>query len=211
MLHTTAGQVLINEQLPPDLRDYSRVIDKKGMNELMELLQRNTTPDEFRDVIQKLFTLGHESVHTSGFSLSVKSLEAQPALAGKIAAVRQKVNGIIARKDLSSDQKDELIKDTVGSFTKDIEDTAYNLGVQDKNPFAIQVISGSRGSKPDMRSLVAGDMLVTDHRNRIIPIPILSSYAKGLDPAEYWAGSYGGRKGTISTKFAVQEIGRAHV
>jgi len=197
MLHTTCGQVLVNSTLPKELQDYSRVIDKKGMNDLMEQLQQHTTPDEFRDTIQKLFTTGHQSAHTSGFSLSIKSLEAQPALKVKLDDLRKRVNIILAQKNLTTEEQGEMIKNIVGARTKDVEDTTFNQGVLDKNPFATQVISGSRGSRPDMRSLVAGDLLVTDHRNRVIPMPILSSYSKGLDPAEYWAGSYGGRKGTI--------------
>jgi len=35
-METTLGQFLINEVLPEDLRDYNRVLDKKGVDALLQ-------------------------------------------------------------------------------------------------------------------------------------------------------------------------------
>jgi DNA-directed RNA polymerase subunit beta' len=50
-------------------------------------------------------------------------------------------------------------------------------------------------------------MLVVDHKDRPIPIPMISSYSDGLDPVQYWAGAYGARKGEVSKKFATPKAG----
>ena len=76
-----------------------------------------------------------------------------------------------------------------------------------RNPMAHQVASGARGNKAQFASVNVGDMLVMDHRDNVIPIPLLHSYAEGLDPVEYWAGSYGARKGMVDLKFATPKGG----
>ena len=63
------------------------------------------------------------------------------------------------------------------------------------------------GKAMNLASLIASDMLYSDHHDEVIPIPVLRSYSEGLSPEEYWAGTYGARRGIMSTKFATQEAG----
>ena len=46
-----------------------------------------------------------------------------------------------------------------------------------------------------------------DAYDNTIPVFIRNSYAEGLEPHEYWAATYGARKGVISTKFATRDAG----
>lgn len=47
-----------------------------------------------------------------------------------------------------------------------------------------------------------------DHKDRpISEIPILNSYVEGLDPWEYWASTYGARRGSLKAKFATRDAG----
>jgi len=78
---------------------------------------------------------------------------------------------------------------------------------KDKNPLALQVLSGTRGKPMNLTSLLGSDLLYSDHRDEVIPIPVLRSYSEGMSPEEYWAGTYGARRGIIATKFATQEAG----
>ena len=41
MLKTTLGQLMINEALPPDMRDYDRVLTKKSMSTVATDLAKN--------------------------------------------------------------------------------------------------------------------------------------------------------------------------
>jgi DNA-directed RNA polymerase subunit beta' len=97
----------------------------------------------------------------------------------------------------------------VGAALPDMQKEIYEHSLSKDNPYALQVKSGSRGNAMQLRQLVMGDGLVMDHRDNIIGVPILHGYAHGLDPAEYFAASYGTRKGAVSTKFATQDAGFA--
>jgi DNA-directed RNA polymerase subunit beta' len=78
-METTAGQILINAALPEDMRDYSRVLDKKGVQALMtELAQKY--PDKYAEINQKLHMLANEAVtlHGGPASLSLDSFRTPP-------------------------------------------------------------------------------------------------------------------------------------
>lgn len=196
-MQTTVGQLMLREALPRELSGGGpRVLDKAGVKRVMEELTA-LGPDVYRDTTKRLYDLGALASHASGSSFGVADLTPPPEVMAERNAIRKKVIDIVNRDDLTDDQREELIKSTVFEATSSLEKNLYDLAVKNKNPYAIQVLSGSRGGKSDMRSLMVGDMLVSDHRDRVIPVPVLNSYGEGLDPAEYWAGSYGARKGSV--------------
>jgi hypothetical protein len=90
---------------------------------------------------------------------------------------------------------------------KPLEAAIYKEALDDQNPLAAQVLSGSRGKPMNLKSLLGADLLYQDHRDQTIPLAVLNGYGQGLTPAEYFAGTFGARKGTIDTKFATQNAG----
>ena len=206
-MQTTVGQILINKALPEHLRDYSRVLDKNGMRDLSEALVKENNPELYRKVMHSLYTIGHKSAHTTGSSLSLKDLRPSGKSKALMDVLRAQVSAIMDDGTLSPDTKSALVNKLVNVEATKIEKIMYKDALAEGNSFAEQVLSGSRGKVGDMRSLILGDMLVTDHKDRTIDMPILKGYASGVDPAEYWAGSYGARQGVISTKQATQDAG----
>lgn len=197
---------MANEALPEDLRDYSRVLDGKGVAELLDQVAKRY-PDKYRQIVKSLSDAGRSMAYSSGgFSFGLKSLK--PALAYQIA--RQEIEADIDKINdsaLSDAEKQQAVIAAVNRHQKPLEASIYKESLQDDNPLAIQVLSGSRGKPMNLKSLRGADLLYTDHRDQVIPIPVLRSYGQGLSPAEYFAGTFGARKGTIDTKFATQNAG----
>src|SRR6185369_1493973 len=103
--------------------------------------------------------------------------------------------------------RNKKIIETAAGHSKELETAVFDAMLKDKNPLAMQVVSGARGSKGNLRSVAGSDILYEDHHQNALPIPILRSYAEGLSPVEYWAGTYGTRKGVVDLKFATQDAG----
>ena len=206
-MQTTVGQLMINSVLPKHLQDHTRVMDKKGINALLERVADEKDPDLYRDVIHKLHQVGSKAAQSVGSSFSIYDLRTPPKTKRMMDTLKAKVTQTVERDDITSAQKEEAIANMVRKATPAIDETLLAEAKALGNPFATQVISGSRGGPADFRSLMVGDLLVTDHKDRVIPMPLLNSYAAGTDPAEYWAGAYGARKGGIATKLATQEAG----
>jgi hypothetical protein len=207
VLRTTVGQLLVNEALPPQLRDYSRVLDKKTTTQLLRRVAEEH-PDQYREVSHKLATVGWNAAQsTGGYSFGLKSLQRAKAANQIREQTRQQVDGLLKRKDLNDSQRDKELLRIVGKLAETQQTAIYDESMAEDNPLAYQVLSGARGNKMFLAGLRGGDMLYVDHRDRPIPFPVLSSYSQGLKPAEYWAGSYGARKGVVDTKTAVQDAG----
>ena len=65
MLKTTIGQIMVNDALPEELKDYSRVLDSKATQQLMQSVAENH-PDKYREVAKKLLDVGRAVSYSSG-------------------------------------------------------------------------------------------------------------------------------------------------
>jgi DNA-directed RNA polymerase subunit beta' len=207
MLKTTLGQLMINEALPEDMRDYSRELSKRNIGDLFnELAERH--PDKYRDVAKALSDVGRDAAYsTGGQSFGLEDLLTPAAALASRARLNRRMRDIFANPKWGDDLKQEKIIIAAGEerkrLVKEVMEEAKAMG----NPLAEQVMSGSRGKEGELNRLLGGDMLYEDHRDATIPFPVQRSYSEGLRPAEYWASTYGARKGLAAGKFATQDAG----
>ena len=207
MLNTTVGQLLINNILPNDLQDHSRVLDQKGVQSLLQQVAR-LYPDQYRDISFKLNQIGQRSAQDQGgMSFGLRHLKRSKAANDIRQKIQGELNGILSDETLTDKQRNESIIKVVGRQSEPQQRLVLEETLKSKNPLGTQVLSGSRGKPMHLASLLASDLLYSDHHDEVIPVPVLRSYSEGLSPAEYWAGTYGARRGIIATKFATQEAG----
>lgn len=206
MLQTTVGQLMINESLPLGMRNYHRVLDKKGIKSLLQEVA-DQHPDQYRQVAKRISDVGRDAAFsTGGYSFGLRSL--RQSLAGRKMRLElgKELRDIYASSD-SDDVKEQKIISTVSRFQKKLADDVMQESSDDQNPLAMQATSGSRGNKFNLNSLRGADLLYTDHTGKVLPIPVMRAYAMGLRPHEYFAGAFGARKGVIDLKAATQDAG----
>jgi hypothetical protein len=203
----TAGQLIVNEILPSDMRDMGRVIDKKSLSKLLSELALKH-PDKYREISYKLGKIGREAAYSSGGnSFGLKHMRrAQVAIKAR-QALQGKIDEILDDDGIDDKQRDDRIVGLLGKLMKSQQDEIFNESMSENNPLAIQLVGAGRGNKMNLASLRGSDGLYQDHRDRLIPIPVLRSYSQGLSPLEYWAGTYGARQGVMAVKFATQDAG----
>ena len=207
MLNTTIGQMLVNDALPEDLRDHNRVLDKKGVHTLLQQVGRQH-PEKYREIAFALSQVGQRAAQDQGgMSFGMRHLKRSTVANQTRERIQAKLGAILADDNLTDQQRNDRIVHAVGSESEAQQKAVLEEAIAGKNPLAMQVLSGSRGKPMNLASLLASDMLYSDHRDEVIPIPVLRSYSEGLTPEEYWAGTYGARRGIIATKFATQEAG----
>lgn len=207
-MKTTVGQILINESLPEPLRDYERPLDRKTVHQLLRTVAQHY-PEQYNDVTYALMNVGANAATIAGAPASI-SLDSMRAglKAGQLRRdLRQKIDEILQTPGLNQQQRDFKIVKLVDRMAPIIREVNMAEATKAGNSLAIQVQSGARGNPSQFSSLNIGDLLVQDHRDQPIPVPLVNSYAEGVDPVEYWAGSYGARKGTVDTKFATPKGG----
>lgn len=202
---TTLGMILINDSLPPKYRR-RRVFDKKAVHELFMQLA-NEDPDLYTQVLHDLSDLGASVAWTEGASVSLSSLRATPRKQALLTEFREKLYHVLNDDTLDDEQRNAAIVELAKPYVDRMRDLVVEEAREEESPYMIQIESGARGKKADLNSLRGADILVTDQNDQFIPVPVLHSYADGLTPAEWFATSYGQRKGAIGVKFATSDAG----
>ena len=206
-METTAGQILLNELLPEDMRDYNRVLDKKSIAAVFEELAEKH-PDRYSDISHRFHTLSSQVVTSHGgqASLSLDSFKTPETVKALHSKITENIHTALAGPGTQEEKNTKIVKilsDAIDPVTK----ANYEAALKENNPLGLQVLSGSRGNEHQLRGLRGGSLLFVDHKDRPIPIPILASFSEGLDPVQYWSGAYGARKGSIATKFSTPRSG----
>lgn len=202
----TVGQLLIRRALPEDLADRNKNLDKKSLRKLFaELAERH--PERYKQVLEQLSDIGREAAWRGGATVSLSGLSRSRAKEEVLAPVRKEVRKIIRNTRLSPEERNRRLIDVVSAASPDLQDALLAEARSEKNPFYEQVVSGARGSAASLSSLRGADLLVTNQRGELVPVPIFSSYGEGLSPGEYFATSFGQRKGQLDVKLAVADAG----
>lgn len=206
-LKTTLGQLLLNEVLPEGMRNYNRVLDKKGTEELLQEVGEKY-PEKYRDISHRLANIGRQAAYTTGsHSFGLEDLE--PTLAGlrvKVA-LRQARLRILSDRSLTPEQRNAALIASAKKYQATLPDEVLAEARDRDNPLARQVIGAGRGNAHNLNRLLGSDLLYVNHRGEEIPVPIIRNYSEGMSPVEYFAAAFGARKGIIDLKDATQDAG----
>lgn len=195
-----AIQLLLNEQLPEDIRDYSRTYDSGSIKELMTEAA-NKHPDEYAQIVKNIMDVGRNAAYNTGYTVRLKDfkpvLDRKPIfeqLDNEVATIRATV------KD--KNKREKMIKQLFEKYTVGLEklttEAAKKLGTGNNLYNAIQ--SGARGNNTQFKAIVTTPGLYTDYKGDTIPLFIKHSYADGLSPAELLSSTFGTRKSFITIK-----------
>lgn len=207
MLSGSVGQILLNDVLPPDLRDYGATFDKKGIAKLYQALSEKY-PDRFAAISKQLQDLSRQAAYRSGgFSFDIGHLKMTKAAQEARQRLRNQVQQILADKEKSDDEKQEAIREAVDKERATLSKRVYDEALHSGNPLAMQVATGARGNPTQLSSLVGLDLLYEDAAGNTVPFPILKNFSEGLSPAEYFASAFGARKGVVDVKLGTARGG----
>lgn len=198
-MRTTVGQIIVNDALPVEYRDYNRVMGKDESDAVLAKIATDM-PDQYNKVSHALMEIGRNAAFDEGMTLTLADLTSPVDRTQYFDLISKKEDEIDDLEDASPAEKNELKAALFSGVADMITDDTFNKGLEGNNPFALQVKSKARGSKGQLAALLSTPGTYSDHNGNMIPIFIKHSYAEGLDPEEYWSAAYGGRLGVLSTK-----------
>lgn len=203
---TTIGQVLVNDALPPRFRDYGRVMDSNGIEQVLQQVARET-PEEYAAVTKRLMDVGNSAAFDTGTTIRMSDLRPAYDKRPILQALDIAEEKIRSDKTLTDAQKSEMIEKLYDKANSRIMEETYNAELARKNQLALQVASKARGNKVQLAAFISTPGTYSDPSGKMVPMFIRHSFAEGLTPAEYWAGSFGARNGVVSTKTATAKGG----
>jgi DNA-directed RNA polymerase subunit beta' len=181
-------------------------MDSKGIEDVLGAIARED-PDSYSEVTKRLMDIGNAAAFDTGTTIRLSDLrpayDKRPILQALDIAEAQIRND----KSLTDAQKSEMIEKLYDKANIRIMEETYNSELERKNLLALQVASKARGNKTQLAAFISTPGTYSDPSGKMVPMFIRHSFAEGLSPAEYWAGSFGARTGVVSTKTATAKGG----
>ena len=204
-LSTTAGRLLVNRELPEELRDYTRTLKGNDLGDLLKTLATEK-PELYKRISHRLLRMGSDAAYRSGSTIKLEDFEdVDPKFKQKTIDFVKKQEKAIAMGNMTDEEKDlartDLYQQAHGALVKN----TMAMGAGKGNNIVDQVIAKARGNPAQVTAMLTTPGTYADAKGRTIPIFIERSYGQGLTPAEYYAATFGARTGVIATKFCLAE------
>lgn len=199
-----AIQLLLNSQLPEDLRDYGRTMDKKSIGRLLADVAAKY-PDRYESIAKAITDIGRKASYLQGETLTLADTE--PVFDRQAVFDRMDAEIEAARQALASDDFEQAKLDIWNRYTEEITELTKKEAMARGSNLANTVISGARGNPSQLRMMISTPAMYADSKDEPVPIFVRRSFGDGVRPAEYLASTYGARKSVLSTKRATARGG----
>ena len=167
----TLGKVAVNATLPISLRDYDSPFNSQKVNHILTELGKNYKND-YASVINSFKDMGNKWGHSRGTTLSLNDVVVKRTKRDKALLEAAKKSGT---------DKTKITKYFLEA-AKSLEDWT---DLPDTNNFKEMIESGGHGNPSQIRQILYTPGLVQNVKGDIVPHPITTGYAEGLDSFDY--------------------------
>ena len=217
---TTAGRVLFNSIVPPELGFQNLEMKKKALGELVFESYRKCGLARTVEFLDRLKSFGFFYATRGGISIGIEDLviPAEKETILKQAEERvERFQRAYATGNITNGERYNKVIDTWTHANSDVADAmvkAMHLDKNGFNPVFMMFDSGSRGSRDQIRQLAGMRGLMAKPQKKltggigeIIESPIKSNFREGLSVLEYFISTHGARKGLADTALKTADAG----
>jgi hypothetical protein len=204
-MRVKAIQYAVNSVLPPELRDYQRPLDGKGIERLMHQVAVSY-PDKYAEVLRHIGDLGRNAAYWQGETMGLDDLRDVIDTPGYLRQMDTEVDA--ATRGLKDPQAIREAREGVWhKWASKLERDTMTAALVKNNAIGESVASGARGKPVQARAMLSTPAIFEDSQGRTIPLFARSSYSQGVSPGAWLAGTYGARKAVVSTKVSTAKGG----
>ncbi len=206
---TTAGRVIFNSILPPQLRFTDRVMDRKGLKEIIARCYRDLGPEATATLVDGIKSIGFHYATGAGITIGVEDLAVPKEKAKLLADADSRVAEIDREFRRGFITEDERYTQTVEVWRETTDSVTQKMlaGLDETGSIMLITNSGARGSVTQVHQLAGMRGLMADPSGRIIDLPIRSNLRDGMSVLEYFISSHGARKGLADTALRTADSG----
>jgi hypothetical protein len=113
----------------------------------------------------------------------------------------------IVKRIQDPEERKAALGELYGEMSARISQMTNKAALGNRNSIALTVLTGARGKENQLRDLITTPGFYQDGRGKTIPGYIRNSFAEGLRPADYLAGTYAARSAVTEAKKAVAKGG----
>ena len=219
MMETTAGRVIFNQVVPPEVGYINEILTKKSLRDIIGKVLKVSGVARTAQFLDDIKSIGYTMAFKGGLSFNLGDViipaEKKELVEEGYKAVENIMfsynNGLITNNERYN-QIIDIWTNTNSRLTNIVEKqiAADNDGF---NPVYMMLHSGARGSKEQirqlcgMRGLMAKPQKSGSEGPQIIENPILANFKEGLSVLEYFISTHGARKGLADTALKTADAG----
>jgi len=210
VVETTAGKVLFNEIVPPQLGFINYAIKGSTIKSLIGRVLRLCPRKEVVRFIDSLKEIGFTGMTLSGLSVGIWDLEIYPKKDEVIKQANKRVAQIesnLAQGLITLQEKKRLTNQVWMDTTERLADLTWKQFDRDNSIYIMVEAGIRRVSKDQVKQLSAMQGLVNDPTGKIVELPNKSNFREGLSVFEYVNSARGGRKGLTDTALKTADAG----
>ncbi len=207
---TTVGRALFNQLLPDELRFVQETMNKRNLQDLVARSYQRIGSDRTTDVVDAIKNYGFHYATISGTTIAVHDLtipEERDQIISKAEKVVEDAERAFRRGLMTDEERYQTTIDE-WSKAKDLLQELIKESLDPYGPVAVMALSGStKGGFGPITQLAGMRGLMADPNGRIIDLPIISHFRKGLTALEYFISTHGTRKGLADTALRTADAG----
>jgi DNA-directed RNA polymerase subunit beta' len=193
-----AVRLLIESELPPELRNFNREYSAGDLNSLLVEIAKSY-PDAYERISSVIADHGRNASFNQGETLTLDDL--RPVL-NKESLFNQMRKDVAQAKATSATDEEFKAKRLKiwGDYSELIEKETQKAALAKNNNIALSVMSGARGKPAQLKAMISTPGIYADSKGNPVPLFVERSHSDGLRPFEYLASTYGARSTVTSTK-----------
>ena len=219
MVETTAGRIIFNQVVPPQVGYINELLTKKSLRDIIGNVIKVCGVSRTAQFLDDIKAMGYRMAFKGGLSFNLGDVIVPAEKKELVDAGYAEVENIQASFDMGLITNNERYNQIIDVWTN----TNANLTKivvkqisednQGFNPVYMMLHSGARGSQEQirqlcgMRGLMAKPQKSGSQGAEIIENPILSNFKEGLSVLEYFISTHGARKGLADTALKTADAG----
>ena len=210
---TTAGRLLLNDAMPPDVPFINFMMGDKELRALIEKIYKTRGPYVCVTMLDAIKDMGFRYATFFGATIGMDDIVVPPEKATMIEDANKQVDAIQKQYLAGHITQEERYNRVVEVWSKTNEDlTTVMMKVLEKdksgfNNIYMMANSGARGSRNQIRQLAGMRGLMAKPSGDIIELPIRSNFKEGLSVIEFFISTNGARKGLADTALKTADAG----
>ncbi len=208
-IKTTVGRLLLNENLPPELRFVNDKVDRDALAGLVSRCHRTRGQAETAAMLDRIKNLGFHYATMAGTTIALSDLQVDIGKDVILAEAEEKVKAVEGQYRRGLITWDERYRKVISIWNEAKDKVTDKLmsSLQQFNPVYMMANSGARGNVSQISQLAGMRGLMADPSGRIIELPIRANFREGLTVLEYFTSTHGTRKGLADTALRTADSG----
>jgi DNA-directed RNA polymerase subunit beta' len=213
LIETTAGRLVFNEEMPPEIPFLNYELKDKELRALIEIIfatMGSWTTVKMLDVIK---STGYKYATVFGSTIGVDDIVVPKEKVEMIEKANKDVETIQKQFNsgqLSPEERKGKVIEVWNKTKEDLANIMMKALGADQNGFNsiwMMANSGARGSRSQILQLAGMRGIMQKPSGELIELPIRSNFKEGLSVIEFFISTNGARKGLADTALKTAEAG----